>query len=181
MGKKTYFLDLRTLLTYLRDQSCELTTILDVSGKTARGSIALHEGNIVHCLLMFNNGYQIAGQHAYQQLEACTRWQVELERRDEEKKTFLSAPSPAQSTPFSGVPPPASASHTRSSPLLRQKKPPDPVFLQSLPMKDRFILLSVFTVIDGRHTVREIKAQLHFSAEDIDQALARLRRLDLIE
>jgi len=164
---KTYFLDLQTLLPYLHDQSCELTTTLKVSGKAAKGTILLKEGKIISCLLQFQNGTQIGGAQAYKQLEACTRWQVVLEQVEEKEKTSLSGPLLAQSRYI-------------LSPL-RQRRPLDLALLQDLPMRERLIIHSVFATVNGRRNSEEIKAQLHFSPRDVDEALARLRLLGLIE
>jgi hypothetical protein len=162
--RKTYFLDLQTLLPYLNDQSCELTTTLKASGKPAKGTILLKDGKIVSCLLQFQNGSQIGGAQAYKQLEACTQWQVEL--AEEKEKLSHSGPLSAQPRYFSP---------------LRQKRPLDLALLQDLPMRERLIVHSVFTTVNGRRNSEEIKAQLHFSPRDVDEALARLRLLGLIE
>jgi hypothetical protein len=178
-NQKTYFLDLQTLLTYLIDQSCELTTELKISGKAARGSLILKEGKIAYCRISFQNGYQIVGEQAYKLIEACTQWQVELEKPEERKKNFPPAqfsPSPA---PFLEVSP-ASVSNPWSPPL-RQKGSLDLALLQNLPIKERLILRSVFAMINGRRSNEEIKAQLHLSSKDINDALKRLYVLDLIE
>jgi hypothetical protein len=174
-NRKTYFLDLQTLLAYLSGQSCELTTELKVSEKAARGSILLKEGKIVHCLLALQNGLQITGEQAYKQLETCTQWQVELEQPEEKKKNsplvqFSPQPAPA---PLLSTPP--------ASPPLRQKGPLDLVFLQNLPVKERLILHTVFAMVNGNRTSEEIKAQLRLSPRDIDDALNWLRELDVIE
>jgi hypothetical protein len=178
-NQKTYFLDLQTLLTYLIDQSCELTTELKISGKTARGSLILKEGKIAYCTISFQNGYQIVGEQAYKLIETCTQWQVELEKPEERKKKFSPAqfsPSPA---PFLEVSP-ASVSNPWSPPL-RQKGSLDLALLQNLPIKERLILRSVFAMINGKRSNEEIKAQLHLSSKDIDDALTRLHVLNLIE
>ena len=181
-NRKTYFLDLQTLLTYLSTQSCELITELKVSGQTARGSIILKEGKIVHCLLRLQNGLQLTGEQAYREIETCTQWQVELEQPEEKKKK----PSPVQFSPQLEPPPffstsPGSTNNLWYSPPLRQKRPLDPALLQNVSMKERLILRSVFAMINGKRCCEEIKAQLRLSPRDIDDALASLRALDLIE
>lgn len=180
-NQKTYFLDLQTLLTYLIDQSCELTTELKISGKPARGSLILKEGKIAYCTISFQNGYQIVGEQAYKLIETCTQWQVELEKPEERKKKFSPAqfsPQPA-SAPFLEVSP-ASVSNPWSPPL-RQKGSLDLALLQNLPIKERLVLRSVFAMINGKRSNEEIKAQLHLSSKDIDDALTRLHVLNLIE
>src|ERR1035438_6956751 len=116
--RKTYFLALQKLLPHLSDQSCELTTTLKVSGKAARGTILLVEGQIVSCLLQLQNGSQITDTHAYKLLESCTQWEVELEQTEEKRRTSLSG---YLSTPFP----------------LRQKRPFDRALLQNVSMRER--------------------------------------------
>jgi hypothetical protein len=177
--RKTYFLDLQTLLLYLGGQSCELTTELKVSEKATRGSIWLKEGKIVHCLLSFQNGSQISGEQAYRHLEACTQWQIELEQPDEKKKNSPPAQFSPQPALFSSVP--SASPRDRVPPPLRQKRPLDPAFLQNLPMRKRSIVHSVFAMINGNRGSEEIKAQLRLSPGNIDDALNWLRMLDVIE
>jgi hypothetical protein len=174
-NRQTYFLDLPTLLAHLSSQSCELTTELKISKKVARGSILLKEGKIVHCLLSFQDGFQITGEQAYKQLEAATQWQVELEVLQEKK-------SPSPLTPFAPqLSPSALPYDSLPSPPLRQKKPLDVAFLQNLSAQQRFIVHSVFATVNGKRSREEIKAQLRLSPRDIDDALNWLRALDVIE
>lgn len=175
-NSKTYFLGLPTLLTYLHDQSCELTTEINISGKAARGSVVLKNGKIVSCTLIFSNGHQITGEQAYQQLQKSSQWQVCLETREDKKQAF----SPTQFSP--SMPPsfPAANNPLFSSPL-RPKRPLDPAQLQSLSMKERLLVRSVYLLVNGRNSIEEIKNQLHLSPSSIDEAIAVLRMLDVIE
>src|SRR5579859_1567441 len=102
-NQKTYFLDLQTLLTYLIGQSCELITELKISGQPARGSLILNEGKIAYCTVSFQNGYQIVGEQAYNLIQTCTQWKVELEKLEEKKKKFV--PAPPQYSPYLAPPP----------------------------------------------------------------------------
>lgn len=176
---KTYFLDLQTLLTYLSTQSCELITKLTIAGETARGSITLKEGRIVDCVLFLPDGSQILGENAYRQLQTSTEWQVEL-IRPEEKKTI---PPPQQFSSQRSSLPPLSAQYGNSpgSLPLRQKRPLQFALLGHLSPKERFIMRSVFAMINGKRSCEEIKRLLHLSPQEIDDALARLRYLDAIE
>ncbi len=180
-NRKTYFLDLQTLLVYLNTQSCKLSTELKVSGKSAQGSIFLKDGKIVNCLLILQNGVQFTGEQAYRQIEACTEWQVELERPGEKKD---SPPAPLSSYPAPGsfLPMPSAAPGNRWAPApLRQKRPLDPAILQNLAQKERLMLRSVYAMINGKRSNEEIKARLRFSPNEIDNALSKLYGLDLIE
>lgn len=150
-SNRTYFLDLQTLLAYLRNQSCELTTELLISGKMARGSVLVRDGAIVRSTITLHNGSQIEGEKAYKQLQASTSWQVQLGKPEERKR------------------------------ILHQKRPFDPSLLQNLPLQEHLILRSVFASIDGRRSIEEIKAQHRLPSHVVDEALMRLRMLDLIE
>ena len=179
-GEKVYFLDLQTLLTYLSDQSCTLTAELKIAGKTAKGRILLKEGKIAHCLLTLHNGQQIIGEEALKRLQGHSQWQVYLETSEEKKRASFPPPSSPQTTTLFPTQPftPYNPWH---APPLKQKRPLDPSALQSLPARERLILRTIFTMIDGKQSSEDIKAQLHLSSEDIDVALRRLRMLDLIE
>ena len=180
--KKTYFLDLPTLLTYLSSQSCELTTELGLSGTTAQGSLILRDGKIVSCLLIFSNGQHLIGEQAYQYLQKGTEWQVHLKTEEEKKPVAPPAQFPSQffpptPTPFSS---PYNYGSWSATPP-RPKGPLDPAYLQNLSMKERLILRSVYVLINGRNSIEEIKNQLRLSPATIEQALATLRMLDVIE
>lgn len=176
---KTYFLNLSTLLTYLHSQSCELTTELDISGKHAKGSLVLRHGKMVSCTLVFANGRQITGDQAYQQLQNSLRWQVHLEPWEEKRQTFPPV-QPSPSVPSSPIP--SSPVHDPwNTPPLRPKRPLDPASLQSLSVKERLLLRSVYMMVNGKNSVEQIKNQLNLSPHSIDAAIATLRILDVIE
>jgi hypothetical protein len=104
-SKKTYFLDLETLLAYLRSNSCLLTAELLLSGQAATGYVTLQEGQVVNYLIRTTYGQQIEGQQAYEHLRKCTQWQVHLQQAEKKKTTILpplspsSQPPPTQQTP----------------------------------------------------------------------------------
>ena len=174
-NRQTFFLDLPTLLTHLRGQSCELTTELKVSKRMARGIVICKEGKIVQCMLSFQDGSQITGELAYKQLETSTHWQVEWEEPPEKKKIAPSAQISQRPTqpnlPAYPLPPLP----------LRQKRPLDAAFLRSLSAKQRLLVNSVLVNVNGNRTSDDIKAQLRLSPRDIDSALEWLRSLDVIE
>lgn len=176
---KTYFLGLPTLLTYLHSQSCELTTELDISGASAKGSLVLKHGKIVSCTLTFSNGHQITGDQAYQQLQKSSQWQVHLVTREE--RTQPSPPASfSPSMPFSPTPS-STAPSSWSVPPLRPKRPLDPALLQSFSMKERLLVRSVYMLVNGKNSIEQIKSQLNLSPHNIDTAIAVLRALDVIE
>ncbi len=181
MGK-TYFLDLHTLLTYLQKQACVLTTELLVAGKASTGQVVVRDGVIKSCLIRSQDGTRIEGNQAYQQLQTCTKWQVELERQEETRvfpPTQLS-PAPAPFLPIPSYPWSESAAPGVRQPL-RQKRALDVGVLQNLPVKQRLNLRMVFTMINGQRSAEEIKALLHLPPDVVDEILSRLRILDVIE
>lgn len=173
---KVYFLDLQTLLSYLHGQSCTLSTEMRVNRKNAEGYIYVQAGEITGCLIRFANGQQLQGQAAYEQLQGCNQWKVHLNAPiDPQKASFQAQPgplSPVQS---------ASTNEPASSIPLKLKRPFYPAMLQNLPAKERLIVQTMLTLIDGRHTSEEIKARLHLTSEEIDTALRQLRSFNLIE
>lgn len=188
-GKRTYFLDLQTLLTQLRDQSCTLTARTVVAGKAAIGYVWLREGALVSCLIRIENGAEIEGKQALDLLEGCTEWQVRLEQ-PEAGNVFPPAPM-SQPTPFpiAQVPPqpiPFSPTSLHGAPLnnwqpLKQKRDLHPSLLQSLPANQRLIVRMVFTMINGERSLDEVKARLQVPPNVIDEVVNWLRSRDIIE
>lgn len=172
---KVYFLDLRTLLLYLHDQSCILSTKTRVNKKDAQGYIFLQAGEMTNCLLRFADGEQLQGQEAYEQIRACNQWQVDLNPPMDLRKAFQQTP-PA-------FPPPVQPRSIREpfSPSLRPKRPFHYTMFQHLSAKERLIAYTVLTLIDGKRTSADIQTQLHLTSEEMDTALRQLRVLDLIE
>ncbi len=192
-GRKTYFLDLQTLLTQLRDQSCTLVTKTVVTGRAATGYIWLQKGAIVRCLIRAEDGVELGGKQALDLLEKSAEWQVQLEQ-PEERITFPPiemSPRPAPMPPVQMSPQPFPFSPTPlySNPgnssnnwqPLKQKRELDPSLLQSLPVKQRLAVRMVFTLINGERSLEEIKARLQLPHGVVDDIVSRLRALDLIE
>lgn len=192
-GRRTYFLDLQTLLTQLRSQSCTLTTKTVVERKAATGYVRLKEGALVSCLVRTEDGVEIGGKQALQLLENCTEWQMRLEQ-PEEKSIFSPTemsprPAPMPSVqvppqPFPFSPPPFysnSSNSLYSWQPLKQKRNLDSSLLQSLPVQQRLTVRMVFTMINGERSLEEIKARLQLPPGVVDEIVSKLRTLDLIE
>lgn len=169
MGK-TYFLDLPTLLEYLRGQSCVLTTVVTISGKSGNGYVFLKDGVAIKYLIRMQDGMQLEGQLAYPHLEVCTQWQVQLEQE---------VPAAPQPSP----PPQPGSTGPSSSPqkALTQKRMLDPSLLGHLDMRQRLVLRTVLTMVNGQRTARQIKEQLNLPPNVIDEVLAYLHSIDIIE
>ncbi len=174
-SNKTYFLDLRTLLTYLQNISCSLTTRLDDKGRKGTGYIVLQAGKIVRSWIEFQDGRVLEGPQALEQLYTRNQWQVQLGQKTELPPSIQMSPSPSDPAvlPANNQPP--------RSPPLRQKALLSPLQLKHLPAQQRLILGTILTMIDGTRTAADIKAQLNLSPETVDRALAWLRSLNVIE
>ena len=191
-GRRSYFLDLQTLLTQLHDQSCMLVAKTVVAGKAATGYVWLRNGALASCLIRAEDGAEIGGKQALDLLEKCKEWQVQLEQ-PEERSTFpppemsprpapmSSVQMPPQPFPFSPTP---SYSNSGSSlnnwQPLKQKRELDPSLLQSLPVQQRLAVRMVFTMINGERSLEEIKTRLQLPPGVVDDIVSRLRALDLI-
>ena len=169
MGK-TYFLDLPTLLEYLRGQSCMLTTVVTVSGKSGNGYVFLKDGMVIRCFIRMQDGTQFEGQLAYPYLEASKQWQVQLEQ---------DAPAPSQPSP----PPQPDGSDPSQFPQkpLVQKRMLDPSLLGHLDMRQRLVLRTVLTMVNGQRTAWQIKEQLNLPPNVVDEVLAYLYSIGIIE
>lgn len=169
MGK-TYFLDLPTLLEYLRGQSCMLTTVVTISGKAGNGYVFLKDGMVIRCFIRMQDGMQLEGQLAYPYLEASKQWQMQLEQEPPAPPQPSQSPQPDTSGPFQ---PP-------QRPLI-QKRMLDPSLLGHLDMRQRLILRTVLTMVNGQRTAWQIKEQLNLPPNVVDEVLAYLHSIDVIE
>lgn len=169
MGK-TYFLDLPTLLEYLRGQSCMLTTVVTISGKSGNGYVFLKDGIAIKYLIRMQDGMQLEGQLAYPYLKVCTQWQVQLEQ----DVPASSQPSPSPQLDNSGPSQPPQKA-------LVQKRMLDPSLLGHLDMRQRLILRTVLTMVNGQRSARQIKEQLNLPPHVVDEVLAYLYSIDIIE
>jgi hypothetical protein len=191
--QKIYFLDLQTLLSYLRGQSCVLTSEISVAGKAGTGYITLRDGVVESCLVHFRDGSQLVGKAAYERLETCERWQVRLIRPEADS---VSPPPPSQVSPAGPQLPsqrqtaprlpavhyPPGTFNVRAAMLpLKPKRMLDDQQLQNLPMRKRLVLRMVFAMVNGQRSTEEIKRQLQLPPDAVDEALAQLRMLNIIE
>jgi hypothetical protein len=161
MGK-THYLDLNTLLTYLRNRSGRLTTTFQVSGQPCTGSITLVRGQITACVFAWSNG-RLEGAEAFDQLRLSKEWQMHYDDGPHSS-------SPAQQTPPLPV----------ASSMPQPTYPLSPALLTGYSARQRIILRMVHTLVDGQRSIAQIKAQLNLPPETIDTALDVLRQLGAI-
>ena len=164
--KTTYYLDLQTLLTYLRNKSGTLTASLSIAGQHCKGFVSLSRGQATACRVECSNGRFYEGKDAFDRLQAIQEWQVHFDNQPPPSVT-LSRPG------------------TRPEPVTpkipRPKGPLAPHLLTGYSPQQRIVLRSVHFMIDGHKTVDQIKAQLNLPPETVDSALATLLRLAVIE
>ncbi|HEY5004800.1 MAG TPA: hypothetical protein VII61_16680 [Ktedonobacteraceae bacterium] len=59
--------------------------------------------------------------------------------------------------------------------------PLDAYDLNECTSKQRVILRTVFAMINGQRTIAQIKAQLHLSSKSVDEALAYMQWIGILE
>jgi hypothetical protein len=174
--ERTYHLDLKTLLEYLQGKSAVLRTIVKVpqSRQPCQGYIFMVENTVHHFILSGGGALLLTGQGAADLLKDRTEWQVQIGTgREIEQDLRLFAQRyalPIALPPLSqvGVAP-------------RQKRALDPFLLQQFSYGQSLVLRTVYALVNGQRTVEQMKLQLRLPAESVEEALAILRTLDVIE
>ncbi len=64
---------------------------------------------------------------------------------------------------------------------LVQKRMLDPSLLGHLDMRQRLVLRTVLTMVNGQRTARQIREQLNLPPNVVDEVLAYLHSIDVIE
>lgn len=176
MMEKTYHLDLKTLLEYLQGKSAVLRTTLRVpqSRQNCQGYIFVVEHTAHHYILTQDGALLLVGERAADLLNERAEWQVRIgttQSIGQELRLFarqyrlpLAAPSP---------------SANEIAP--RQKRALDLSLLQRFSYGQSLVLRTVFAMVNGERTVEQMKLQLRLPAQSIEEALAILRTLDVIE
>ncbi len=173
---KTHALDLLTLVESLDQHSALLNTpILDTLPGfvgPCRGWVQVQDGMVATCVLEGVNGDRMEGEPALSLLCAVQEWQVTLEQ---DAPHPLSIPSTSQEEPrLPTTPLPDLIPRRRVAAL-------SPALLAPLSSKERMLLGMVFTMVNGRRSTQQIKAELHVSAHRIDHAFHRLWTLQMID
>jgi|ERR1051326_6366667 hypothetical protein len=175
--EKAYYLDLKTLLEYLQGQQALLSTEVNVPGIRARctGYIFFRESAIIGCLIQAIDGsIWREGEQAYRFLTEKREWYVRIDLNIEQ--TLRGMKQQYDSFRQGYVPPPPT--------ILRAPRPVRPLDGASLiqfSAKQRLLLRMVFTLVNGQRTVEQIKAQVHVPAEVVEESLATLHNLGVIE
>jgi hypothetical protein len=186
--RKTYYLDLSTLLTLLRNKSGTLSCKIKIHGQWGNGLIALKRGRIGQSIVEWSQG-RLEGKEAFEHLSSVQEWQVNFDDVSSSinisPATFSSAgvhplsPTPPSYAPTSpmGMSPPA--------PMIpRVRNPLNPFVLAHYTSEQRLILRTVYELVDGQKTIDQIKVQVNahidVPAETVDVALATLQHLGTI-
>jgi len=175
--EKTYHLDLKTLLEYLRGKSAVLRTTITLpkNRQPCQGYLFLRNGSVIRGYVFNQAGSLLAEeQQAYTLLGAATEWRVSIDTEQATEQAFLSL-AQQYSLPLPGL---------QTNQVVRppyQKKALDLNALQMFSTKESLLLRSVYTLVNGERSVEQIKAQLHLSPNLIEEALGILRSLGYIE
>jgi hypothetical protein len=174
--EKTYHLDLKTLLEYLQGKSAVLRTTVKVpqSRHLCLGYIFVIENTVHHYILSGDGALLLTGKGAADLLGGCSEWQVRIGTAQDigqDLRLF------AQRYALPLALPPLSP--TGSAP--RQKRVLDLSLLQQFSYGQSLVLRTVYALVNGQRTVEQMKLQLRLPAETVEEALAILRTLDVIE
>jgi len=179
--ERKYFLDLQTLLGYLQGKSAVLrtTTTLPKNRQACQGYIFLKYGKVLNCYVLSQAGaLMLEGTNAYNQLSTSTEWYVRIDMEEAIEQELRSLMQRYGLTLHTLAPPDPSHATGRA---LRQKRPMDLAFVQQFPQNQSLLLRTVFTLVNGERTIAQIKAQLRYSPEVVDEALDMLHATGFIE
>ena len=182
--RKTYYLDLQTLLKLLRNKSGTLSCKIKMNGQWGNGLISLKRGQIEQSLIEWSTG-RIAGKEAFERLSSIEEWQVSFE--DTPPMTSLSPaspyssgihPSPSMPPSYSPAPPLRTSPNTPIIPRVRNQL--NSFMLTHYTPEQRTILRTVYELADGHTSIDQIKARVHVPPEIVEVALATLQQLGVI-
>ena len=186
MGK-TYYLDLKTVIEILEGQSGvlqrELPKEVSTLNEVCLCVIDVTKGAITRCLLITKSGQQFDGYGLLPSLSTVENWDVTLtpdQRATSRVSTSPSLPSVSVSGQLeqqreATLPPP---SEEHLVPFL--VVPIGTVQLAHLTHKERILVKSVLSQINGVRSVAEIRARLPLSRAVINQILDFLTRQSII-
>lgn len=177
---KIYHLDLQTLINFLQDQSAILYTTVDIPDirEPCHGYIFVRKRTIIGCQIQSQDGvilYQ--DQEAYMLLSTKTQWQMRIDSNIDQ--TFSSMRQ--QNTQNVQAPNTNSVQSFPGSYIPRAVGALEPYLLNGYTSKQRLVLRTVFAMINGERAVEQIKAQLNLSSEAVDDALAYLSSIDVLQ
>ncbi|MBA2284383.1 MAG: hypothetical protein H0W02_02765 [Ktedonobacteraceae bacterium] len=179
MGK-IYYLDLATLMSVLDDGLYTLSTSLVVSGTQGSGYITLSNGHITECAVKLADGRHIEGEQAFRLLQSQTQWQVQIVPVPPALPPMPPA-TPAMPPSYRDTLPPSMGFSASPPGILRQKRILDPALLEGFTMKQRLMLRTVLTMVNGQRTAEQIKEHVNLPARTVEEVLETLHALGIIE
>ena len=175
--EKTYHLDLKTVLEYLWGKSAILRTTIALAKnrQPCQGYLFLRGGNVIQSYVLNQAGVLLlSGQPAYAQLSSASEWLVRIDTDPVIEQEMFKLVQQYR-LPFN----PSNSNPSPSAP--QQKRPLNDIQLQMFSPKQSLLLRTVFALINGERTFAQIKMQLNFPSESIEEALTILRSLGYIE
>jgi hypothetical protein len=180
MMEKTYYLDLPTLLGYVRGKAAILRTTVTLAKNqpACQGSLFLLNANTRHCYILSSKGQLLfEGEEAYKRLSQCNEWMVRMDVEPVVRQEWLAwlQQHRLNFQPFE---------QTRAEPALipQPKKALEAHMLRQFSHPQMLFLRTVFALVNGQRSVEQIKARLpQASPQAIDDALNILRTLGAIE
>jgi hypothetical protein len=174
---KVYYLDLNTLLEYLQGQSALLITEVAVPGQRepSLGYLFFKNVSIIGCVIQLPGGtIWREGEQAYHALRANGEWRVRMDPDIEQTLRQMKQQSGGMRQVLSLSP---------EAPIYapRPLRALDPALLERFPPRQRLVLRLVFAQVNGQRTPAQIKAQLRLPGEAVEEALASLYSLRVIE
>jgi hypothetical protein len=199
VNERTYYLDLPTLLTLLRNKKGTLTTRIKLSEykTTGTGTVAFAFGRITACTLEWSKGH-LEGEEAYKRLQTIQEWNVHFETQQPANPFMQQAAYTTNVTPeYSQAQPPIQAAASGSladlppisdvhrNPLTGTAVPKPFQLLTEAELAafnsaQRTILQAIVALVDGYRSIAAIQAQLPYPAETIMQALEVLLSMNKI-
>lgn len=175
--EKTYHLDLKTLLEFIRGKSAILRTTVTIPRQRndCQGALYLIGNGTTHCFIFTQEGKLLMdGANAHATLNTCTEWLVRLDT-EHVVKTELLALARRYSLMLGNL---IDLTVSRAP---RLKNPLTSTILQRFSARQSLMLRTVLAMVNGRRTVEQIKVQLNLPPELVNEALEVLRNIDIIE
>ncbi len=176
--EKTYYLDLPTLLGYVRGKSAILraTITLARNQTSCQGIIFLLRSNTMHCYILSQKGEVLfESDEAYKRLSQNAEWLVRMDLEQiigQEWLAWLQQHNLTYNPPVPDL----------LGNIPRPKRALDALVLHQFSHQQALFLRTVFTLVNGKRTVEQIKGRLpQTSPQAIDDALNVLHSLGLIE
>ncbi|HCI78630.1 MAG TPA: hypothetical protein DHW02_02950 [Ktedonobacter sp.] len=129
------------------------------------------------CSIEGSNGVRVNGDRAWDHLRSSEAWSVTLAGQAQEH-VLGQQPS---SDHLSQLPSPAAwQASPQHDVIFRQQGHLDVAYLRQLPGRERMVVHMVFTLINGKRRLDDIKKQVALSPETVEKAVAELQRLHVI-